>query len=69
MFKNQFLIGLLLLGTVAISACGSDSETLNDAPKKTVLAAPFRFKRSLEVKPGLIFDVLTWGRGKDSTSA
>ena len=69
MFKNPFSISLLFLGTVLIAACGSDSETLNSAPKKAVLAAPFRFQRSLEVKPGLIFDVLTWGRGKDSTSA
>jgi hypothetical protein len=64
MFKNQFSISLLFLGTVLIAACGGDSESLNSAPKKAVLAAPFRFQRSLEVKPGLIFDVLTWGRGK-----
>ena len=68
MFKNHFSISLLLLGTVLIAACGGE-EPLNLAPKKAALAAPFRFQRSLEVKPGLIFDVLTWGRGKDSTSA
>jgi len=68
MLKNQFSITLLLLGTVLIAACGGE-EPLNLAPKKAVLASPFRFQRSLEVKPGLIFDVLTWGRGKDSTSA
>ena len=69
MFKNHFSISLLFLGIVLIAACGGDSEMLNSAPKKAVLEAPFRFQRSLEVKPGLIFDVLTWGRGKDSTSA
>ena len=69
MFKNHFSISLLFLGIVLIAACGGDSETLSSAPKKVALAAPFRFQRSLEVKPGLIFDVLTWGRGKDSTSA
>ena len=68
MFKNHFSISLLLLGTVLIAACGGE-KPLNSTPKKAVLAAPFRFHRSLEVKPGLIFDVLTWGRGKDSTSA
>ena len=68
MLKNHFSISLLLLGPVLIAACGGE-EPLNSAPKKAVLAAPFRFQRSLEVKPGLIFDVLTWGRGKDSTSA
>jgi hypothetical protein len=68
MFKNHFSISLLLLGTVLIAACGGE-EPLISAPKKGVLVSPFRFHRSLEVKPGLIFDVLTWGRGKDSTSA
>ena len=69
MFKNHFSISLLFLGIVLIAACGGDSEMLNSVPKKAALEAPFRFQRSLEVKPGLIFDVLTWGRGKDSTSA
>jgi len=69
MFKNHFSISLLFLGIVLIAACGGDSETLSSVPKKVALTAPFRFQRSLEVKPGLIFDVLTWGRGKDSTSA
>ena len=69
MFKNHFSISLLFLGIVLIASCGGDSETLSSVPKKVALTAPFRFQRSLEVKPGLIFDVLTWGRGKDSTSA
>ena len=69
MLKNQFSITLLLLGTVLIFACGNNSDEVSTTPKKAALGAPFRFQRSLEIKPGLIFDVLSWGRGKDSTSA
>ncbi len=55
---------------IAISACGSkESENVANNPKPKPMAAPFRFQRTIEVKPGLLYDVLTWGRGKDSTSA
>lgn len=58
------------LFTLTISACGSDeSDQVQKTPKPKPMAAPFRFQRTIEVKPGLIYDVLTWGRGKDSTSA
>jgi hypothetical protein len=33
------------------------------------LTAPFRMHQKIEVGPGLIFDVLSWGRGADSTSS
>ncbi|MFM6953759.1 MAG: hypothetical protein ACKOWL_02115 [Sphingobacteriaceae bacterium] len=69
MSQKQFLNGILLVATTLLVACSGDSESIKSTPKKAVLAAPFRFQRSLEVKPGLTFDVLTWGRGKDSTSA
>lgn len=52
-----------------LNACSGDQTETPVKPKPRPLAAPFRFQRSLEIKPGLIYDVLTWGRGKDSTSA
>lgn len=62
---------LLIVGTLVLGSCGVD-----DTPKvplqneaKPGLIAPFRFHRKLVEKPGLTFDVITWGRGKDSTSA
>lgn len=65
---NRYIVfGMIILG---ISACGSDeSEQTQASPKPKPMAAPFRFQRTIEVKPGLLYDVLTWGRGKDSTSA
>ncbi|HEY0054637.1 MAG TPA: hypothetical protein VGB63_04700 [Pedobacter sp.] len=32
---------------------------------KVVLPQPFRFHKAIEVKPGLTFDVLSWGRGAE----
>ena len=62
----------VLLGIIGLilSACGGEESTENQqTPKPRPLAAPFRFQRKIEVKPGLTYDLLTWGRGKDSTSA
>ncbi len=61
-----------LLGIIGLifSACGGEeSSESQQTPKARPLAAPFRFHRKIEVKPGLTYDLLTWGRGKDSTSA
>ncbi|HCN82225.1 MAG TPA: hypothetical protein DIT07_01205 [Sphingobacteriaceae bacterium] len=33
------------------------------------IPGPFHFQKDIEVKPGLIFDILNWGRGADSISA
>ena len=48
------------------------NEDKNIVSKKTVVAkimAPFRAHQKIEVGPGLIFDVVSWGRGADSTSS
>ncbi len=61
-----------LLGIIGLifSACGGEESSENQhTPKARPLAPPFRFQRKIEVKPGLTYDLLTWGRGKDSTSA
>lgn len=55
--------------SISLLACGGDDEPIQTKPLKAALNAPFRFQRTIEVKPGLLYDVLTWGRGKDSTSA
>lgn len=56
------------------SQCSSNEEQENriSSPAVTATAkipAPFHFQKSIEVKPGLFFDVLSWGRGSDSTGA
>jgi len=50
----------------ALASCNN-----NEAPKQATAPAvaqpklpqPFRFHKAIEVKPGLTFDVLSWGRG------
>lgn len=52
--------------------CSSDDAPakVNTAPliTKVEVAGPFHFQKDIEVKPGLIFDILNWGRGADSIS-
>ncbi len=67
---NRFFIvsGLLFL-LVGGMACQSPeapvAAVVADQPKK--LPEPIRFLKSLEVKPGLTFDVMSWGRGSASS--
>lgn len=65
--KRLFLYSWIVV--LLLNACGSDQVETPAQTKPRPLSAPFRFQRSVEVKPGLIYDVMTWGRGKDSTSA
>jgi hypothetical protein len=52
-------------------ACGNDKQQVNAPTKKvsSVLPAPFHDHQKIEVGPDVIFDILTWGRGADSTSS
>lgn len=60
----------LAIVVFGISACGTEDSGVNQLVQQPKpMAAPIRFQRTIEVKPGLIYDLLTWGRGKDSTSA
>lgn len=61
---------LTLTLTALLFACNSDVKIAN--PRKTTtpkLPAPFRNHQKVEVGPGLIFDIFSWGRGADSTSS
>jgi len=67
----------LLLGFTAIAAGCSNSASDDKAagiaaPVATAapkLLAPFRYHKTIEVSPGLYYDVLGWGRGTDSIGA
>lgn len=57
--------------SLSLAAC-----TTEETPKKvettivqSKLPQPFRFHKAIEVKPGLTFDVLSWGRGSQYTGA
>jgi hypothetical protein len=60
------LAGIMLF----FSACTQEPE-LYSKPILTEprLPEPFHFQKSIEIKPGLTFDILSWGRGADSVSS
>lgn len=53
-----------------IVSCSSVEEKVPQKQEvKVVLPEPFHFHKAIEVKPGLTFDVVSWGRGADFESA
>ena len=60
----------MLIFSTVLSACTQENAKIpaSAAPGKK-LVEPFRFHKAIEVKPGLTLDVLSWGRGSDSTGA
>jgi len=66
--KNAIKIGFLGLGILVINACSGDETTtvakVEEVKTKTV--NPFPFYKSIEIKPGFHFEVLSWGKGVDT---
>ena len=63
----------LIYSLFILNACTSEPQKV-EAPNveptaQNKLPEPFRFHKALEVKPGLTFDVLSWGRGAEMTGA
>ncbi|TZF83682.1 hypothetical protein FW774_09410 [Pedobacter sp. BS3] len=70
MKHSVFIIISLLSGLTLFSACTDNQPEKSSKPVvRTVLPRPFTYHKVVEVKPGLIFDVLAWGRGKDGEGA
>ena len=69
MSSKLFYISLIACCLAVLEAC-NHPEPKNTAPaaasQKPALMAPFRYHKLIESSPGVYFDVLTWGRGKDS---
>lgn len=66
------LLFALMLSVVLWSACQEKKNENTVVPQESLkakLPAPFRFHKAIEVKPGLTFDVFSWGRGVDSLGA
>ena len=60
------IILLFSVASFVISSCSPDEpKKAASSITKVVLPQPFRFHKSIEVKPGLTFDVLSWGRGSE----
>lgn len=64
------VLAFTLIPLLIMSSCSPDSEK-KDVKQETrvVLPEPFRAHRVVEVRPGLTFDVLSWGRGSQHSSA
>lgn len=43
------------------------AEKKEEKPSSASIFAPFKFHKAVEVKPGLTLDVVSWGRGSEST--
>ena len=61
-------IGFFWLGILVLVACASDNTTkvANVQEVKTKSVNPFSFYKSIEIKPGFHFEVLSWGKGVDT---
>lgn len=64
----KFLLGVLTAG-VTIVSCSDESKT--SVEQKTAVAEPkqanpFKFYKSVEIKPGYHFEVVSWGKGVDT---
>ncbi|RZL49890.1 MAG: hypothetical protein EOP00_06175 [Pedobacter sp.] len=58
-----------LVGIVLIASCTADEKPLTPAPATkgdTKEPNPFPFYKSIEIKPGFNFEVLSWGKGVDT---
>ncbi|TKC62260.1 hypothetical protein FBD94_08540 [Pedobacter hiemivivus] len=68
---NLFPHALLLAGTLLLASCGPQTNekvapAKEDAAAITKATGQFRFYKDLSVKPGLNFEVVSWGKGVDS---
>jgi hypothetical protein len=62
----EFFLGIIAF--IALSACTSESPKQNaveNKPAANKIQEPFRFHKAIEVKPGLTFDIVSWGRGSE----
>ncbi|RRN77728.1 hypothetical protein EIM50_18135 [Pseudoxanthomonas sp. SGD-10] len=66
--RNLASYVMIIFALVVLGACSSE-QPKEIVKEKEVLPQPFKRLDKIEVKPGLSFDVLNWGKGPDSLSA
>ena len=70
--KSGILAYLTFISLFGITGCSTSEDNASEA-KQTPVASepkvqlPFRFHKEIEVKPGLTFDVVSWGRGSETS--
>lgn len=64
-FKSVFVV---LFISVMFFACTESEKpiAIAESPVETKAPNPFPFYKSIEIKPGYYFEVLSWGKGVDS---
>lgn len=66
-FKNYNLQHLLLFaGMLFCFSCTEEKPKEVKAEQAKIEQNPFRFYKDIEVKPGLNFEIVSWGKGVDS---
>jgi len=66
-FRNYTLQHLLLLaGMLFCFACSEEKPKEVKIDPVKIEKNPFRFYKDIEVKPGLNFEIVSWGKGVDS---
>ncbi|MCZ4245806.1 hypothetical protein [Pedobacter punctiformis] len=68
-YKKYTLQHLLLMaGVLFCFACTQENETVKEVKQEITKAVknPFPFYKDIEVKPGLNFELVSWGKGADS---
>ncbi|PWG82238.1 hypothetical protein [Pararcticibacter amylolyticus] len=66
LFRELLVISFVL----SVVSCSSDQPKEPQKPSvKVVLPKPFSFHKAIAIKPGLTFDVVSWGRGSEQTGA
>ena len=66
LFRELLVVSFVL----SVVSCSSDQPKEAQKPSvKVVLPKPFSFHKAIAIKPGLTFDVVSWGRGSEQTGA
>ncbi len=66
LFRELLVVSFIL----SVVSCSSDQPKEAQKPSvKVVLPKPFSFHKAIAIKPGLTFDVVSWGRGSEQTGA
>lgn len=66
--KNVIKIGFLALGVLIFIGCGSEEQSAvaKTEDVKAKPGNPFPFYKSIEIKPGYHFEIVSWGKGVDT---
>ncbi|HXI00239.1 MAG TPA: hypothetical protein VNI52_08210 [Sphingobacteriaceae bacterium] len=69
--KLQIITAIAMVSTMIFSGCTTADQNVSKINTPAIvenkIQPPFRFHKAIEVKPGLTFDVVSWGRGSETS--